>query len=383
MDAIEPLLASSPWLAVVVITAYGAVDTAVEAMKRGASDYLNKPFTPAMVRLVVRKIAERQVQARRTASLQDAIAAAGPAADFDTTSAEMRDAVELARRTAGGTGAVLIHGEQGTGKRTLARSIHAWGPRAERQIAVAGCRAPSAAHLEAEWFGTSRKMPGGNVVEQAGRVAFCEGGTLLVQDVELLPQATQPKLLRLIQDQEYERHGYFEPRRADVRVVVTTGADLEGMVSKGLFYQDLLYALRGLSISLPPLRRRPDDIALLAERYLAFYARQARRTVVGFSLGAMEALQRHSWPGNLRELRNLVERAALVCRGELVETADLPPGVLNRVNAVALGDPVPLQRIEELHIRGVLAAAPSIDAAAATLGMDSVTLWRRRKKYGI
>ncbi len=192
LDAIEPLLASSPWLRVVVMTAYGAVETAVEAMKRGASDYLSKSLTPAMVRLVIKKISELQSQERRMAALQEALATAGPAADFDTSSAEMRDAVELARRTAGGSAAILIEGEQGTGKRTLARAIHAWSPRADRPLGVAGCRAPSPAHLEAEWFGTARKMPAGNVVEQPGRVGFCEGGTMLVQDVDQLPLASQP-----------------------------------------------------------------------------------------------------------------------------------------------------------------------------------------------
>jgi NtrC-family two-component system response regulator AlgB len=383
MDAIAPLLASSPWLRIVVITAYGAVDSAVEAMKRGASDYLSKSLTPAMVRLVIKRMAELQAQTRRNAALQEALATAGPAADFDTTSTEMRDAVELARRTAAGGAAILIHGEQGTGKRTLARAIHAWSPRADHPLAVAGCRAPSPAHLEAEWFGTSRKMPGGEVLEQPGRVGFCEGGTLLVQDVEQLPQASQPKLLRLIQDQQYERHGHFSPRRANVRVVATTTADLGARVAKGQFYQDLLYALRGVSIEVPPLRRRQEDIPLLAERYLAFYSRQAHRAVVGFAPAATDALRRHSWPGNLRELRNLVERAVLVCRGELVEPSDFPPGILNRVNEVTLGDPVTLEKVEELHIRGVLAASASIDAAAETLGMDNVTLWRRRKKYGI
>ena len=206
---------------------------------------------------------------------------------------------------------------------------------------------------------------------------------MLVQDVDQLPAASQPKLLRLIQDQEYERHGQFEPRRADVRIIATTVADLDALVAKGQFGHDLLYALRGVSIQLPPLRRRPDDIPLLAERYLAFYSKQAHRPVVGFAAAAMEALRKHSWPGNLRELRNLVERAVLVCRGELIEPGDLPPGVLNRVNEVAIGDPVTLEKVEELHIRGVLAASPSIDAAANTLGMDTVTLWRRRKKYGI
>lgn len=383
LDAIRPLLAACPWGRVVVITAYAAVETAVEAMKRGASDYLPKPFTPAQVKLVVRKAADSLALARRAAELQEAVATSGPGVVFETASAEMRAAVESARQAADGTAPVLIRGEPGTGKRTLARAVHGWGPRAARPLGVAGCVAPTQAHLEAEWFGLAKRMPNGTVAEQPGRVAYCDGGTLLVEDVDRLPLATQARLLRLIQDGEFERPADFAPRRADVRVVATTAADVEAMVAAGTFRPDLYWALRANTIDLPPLRHRADDVPGVAERYLAFFARQARRPAAGFSPAAIDVLQRHSWPGNLRELKNLVERAVLVCKADRVEPWDFPAGALNRVNAVALGDPVPLDRIEELHIRGVLAASPTIDAAATTLGMDTVTLWRRRKKYGI
>jgi len=333
--------------------------------------------------LVVQKVAEAQSLARRAATLQEIIAGTGPNVDLDTQSGAMREAVEVSRRAADGTAAILIRGEPGTGKRTLARAIHGWSPRTDKPFAVAGSRAPSAAHLEAEWFGTAKKMPGGNLIEQGGRVAYCDGGTLLIEDVERLPLSTHPKLLRLIQDREYERPGDFSPHRSDVRIIATTSVDLDEQASKGEFYPDLLYALRAVSIELPPLRRRPDDIPLLADRYLAFFARQTRRPVVGYSKAAIDELCRHSWPGNIRELRNMVERAVLVCRGDMIEPSDFPLGGLNRVNAVALGDPVPLDVIEELHIRGVLASTQSLDGAAATLGMDAATLWRRRKKYGI
>ncbi|HEX8914188.1 MAG TPA: sigma-54 dependent transcriptional regulator [Humisphaera sp.] len=382
LNLIGPLLDSSPWTKVVVITAFAAVETAVEAMKRGASDYLSKPFTPAQVKLAVRKVAESLALARRAAALQESLAAVGPQVDLlDTASAEMREAVEVARRAADGSAAVLVRGESGTGKRTLARAIHGWSPRADRPFAVAGCRAPTAALLEAEWFGSAKRMPNKTVAEQPGRVAYCDGGTLLVEDVEQLPATTQSKLLRLVQDQEFERVADFAPRRADVRVVATTAADLDAEVAAGRFRADLLFALRGVAVDLPPLRRRVDDIVPLAERYLAFFSRQARRPAVGFAPAAADALRRHSWPGNVRELRNLVERAVLVCREATVDTHDFPPGVLNRVGAVAIGDPVTLAVVEELHIRGVLAAAPTIEAAATTLGIDTVTLWRRRKQY--
>ncbi len=254
LEVLQPLRETSPWVQIVVITAYAAVDTAVEAMKRGACEYLPKPFTPAQVRLVAQKAADAQALQQRAASLQDALAASGPVCDFDTTSTEMRAAVELARCAAEGSASVLIEGEPGTGKRTLARAIHLWSKRAERPFAVAGCRAPTPAHLEAEWFGTARRMPGGQVVQAVGRVGYCDGGTMLIEDVDRLPAVTQPKLLRLIQDREYERPADFSPHRANLRVIATTSADLNQLVVKGDFYPDLLHGLRAVRIELPPLR---------------------------------------------------------------------------------------------------------------------------------
>ena len=153
-------------------------------------------------------------------------------------------------------------------------------------------------------------------------------------------------------------------------------------MAAGEFNTDLLYALTGVTVPIPPLRHRPDDVVLLGVHYLRFFSRQQKRQVASFSPEAVEALRQHSWPGNMRELRNVIERAMIVCRHDQIGVGDLPMSELNRVNTVAVGDPIPLERIEELHIRGVLASSPSIEAAAETLGMDTVTFWRRRKKYG-
>jgi NtrC-family two-component system response regulator AlgB len=291
--------------------------------------------------------------------------------------------MDSALRASEGASVVLVQGESGVGKQTLCRAIHSWGPRAHEPLGVTSCRAPSRTYLERELFGATRVGPGGTSVEQLGRVASCERGTLLIEDVERLPESSQSKLLRLIEHGEYEPADGFFSRAANIRVLATSSADLGQRARDGSFHPDLLAAMAASAIFIPPLRQRPEDAVMLTERYLAFFARQTRRNVVGFSHGAIDSLRRHSWPGNIRELRGLVERAVLTTQSEQIETSDFPPGTLNRVNAVSLGDPVPLERIEELHIRGVLAGAPSIEVAAATLGIDTVTLWRRRKRYGI
>jgi NtrC-family two-component system response regulator AlgB len=204
-----------------------------------------------------------------------------------------------------------------------------------------------------------------------------------LEEVGDVPDSVQPKLLRLLQDRRYERVGEFAPRDADVRVVATTSVDLADKVAAGAMRADLRDALGVVVLDLPPLRRRGQDVVRLAETYAAFFSRQLRRPRVRLSEALVEAMARHSWPGNVRELRNFVERAVIVARSDVLDVADCPPGLLNEYNSVAVGDAVSVDRIEEMHIRAVIASSPSIDSAAKVLGMDTVTLWRRRKSYGI
>jgi NtrC-family two-component system response regulator AlgB len=205
---------------------------------------------------------------------------------------------------------------------------------------------------------------------------------LFLDEIGDLPLKVQPKLLRFVQDLEYERVGDQATRKADVRVITATNADLDEAVKAGRFRQDLLYRLNVVQIDLPPLRQRPEDIVALAARLLAHFRRKHGRGPIGFTAGAAEALRAYEWPGNVRELRNVVERAAILCPDEHVDAAHL---LLKSGAAapVSIGDAVPLDRVEELHIRAVLAATKSLDEAASVLGIDSVTLWRRRKRYGI
>jgi len=383
LDLIPELLAGSPWIKIVVITAYASVDTAVEAMKRGAADYLPKPFTPSQVSLMVKKAAEVRALEQKVAALQEALGQENPEADLTSSNPAMQRALALARQFAESGATILIRGESGTGKGVLARAIHTWSPRAAKTFSVVSCPSLSAELLESELFGHVKGAFTSAVRDNPGRIAICEGGTILLDEIGDLPLSLQPKLLRFVQDRQYERVGDPRTRQADVRVIAATNQDLDGAVKEGHFREDLFYRLNVIQIEIPPLRERPEDIGPLAGRLLAFFSRQNHRLILGFTDEALEVLRRYSWPGNVRELRNVVERAAILCRAERIEIQHLPPALSPQPYAPRLGDLVSLDRIEEEHVRRVLAAARSLEEAAQILGIDEATLRRRRKKYGI
>jgi len=381
IDLIPVLLADSPWMKIVVITAYAAVDTAVEAMRRGAMDYLPKPFTPAQVNAIADRVAQLRALEERVQGLEDALRESHGDVDLTTASPAMQRAVSLARQAAASDATVLLRGESGTGKGVLARAIHSWSARARMPFTVVSCPSLSPELLESELFGHVKGAFTGALRDNPGRISVSEGGTLFLDEVGDLPLGLQPKLLRFLQDREYERVGDAATRRADVRVIAATNAGLDEAVRAGRFREDLFYRLNVVSVDLPPLRDRPDDVLALAERFLLSLRR--RPGIVDFSDEARAALRRYSWPGNVRELRNVVERALILCKGERVGLEHLPAGFSPEPPPTHLGDLVPLSRIEELHIRRVLAATKSLDEAARVLGIDPATLWRRRKDYGI
>lgn len=383
MDLIQSLIAVAPWMKIVVITAFASVDTAVESIKRGAADYLPKPFTPAQVGVLTRKVADLRALEQRVADLEDELGQANPAADLHSASPAMQRALTLARQVAQSDATVLIRGESGTGKSILARAIHHWSSRSSKPFSVIACPALSAELLDSELFGHVKGAFTGAVRDNPGRIAVTEGGTLLLDEVGDLPQRLQPKLLRFLQDRQYERVGDHLTRTADIRVLSATNVDLKQAVAAGQFREDLLYRLNVIQIDLPALRERAEDVTRLAERLLAHFASQNRKPGLRLTQEAMDSLRGYAWPGNVRELRNVLERAAILCRGDAVGVEHLLLSSALAPPAPQLGDPLPLERVEELHIRGVLSTTPSIEKAAEILGMDTVTLWRRRKKYGI
>jgi NtrC-family two-component system response regulator AlgB len=390
LDLIPRLLGESPWLRIVVITAYASVETAVEAMKRGAADYLAKPFTPPEVRMVVERVSRLRALEQRVESLKgqggDDVGDAA-AASLHSQSAAMRRAVELARQVAGSDATVLIRGESGTGKGLMARAIHEWSDRADKPFAVVSCPALSPQLLESELFGHVKGAFTGAVRDNPGRIAATAGGTLFLDEIGDLPLGLQPKLLRFVQDREYERVGDTVTRRANARVITATNVELELAVRDGRFREDLLYRINVIQIDLPPLRERAEDIVPLAERLLAQFSRR-RRPLAGFTQEAIAALRGYSWPGNVRELRNAIERGVILCRGDRVGVEHMPEGIRGPAGGraaapAAVGERVSLEALEEAHIRRILATTGSLEEAAAVLGIDAATLYRRRKKYAL
>jgi two-component system, NtrC family, response regulator AlgB len=383
LELISALRTACPWMKSVVITAYASIDSAVEAMRRGAFDYLPKPFTYDQVSLLVQKTAGVRSLEQKLEALEEALNKVAPEADLSSRSPAMQRTLALARQVADSSATILIRGESGTGKTILAHAMHSWSQRAAKPFCTVSCPALSPELLESELFGHVRGAFTGASRDYPGRIAACEGGTLLLDEIGDLPSTVQAKLLRFLQEKAYERVGDLHTRKADVRIIAATNVDLEAAVKAARFREDLYYRLNVVEVVIPPLRERRDDIMPLAERLLAFFARQNHRSLLGFTDAAARALQSYEWPGNVRELRNAVERAVLLCRDAPIDVDLLPFKHGEPEGSPGVGDLVSLEKIEEMHIRRVLAATRSLEEACGVLEMDSVTLWRRRKKYGI
>ena len=379
LEVLAQLRRADAGLAIVVITAFASIPTAIEATRLGAVDYLPKPFTPEQVRLVLERIQKKRVLERRVEELESLLAMPSAASEDPA----MRNVLDLAHKTAGSYASVILLGESGTGKSVLAREIHQHSLRAERPFVTVSCPSLSRELLESELFGHAKGAFTGAVADTRGKVDAASGGTLYLDELGELPLEIQPKLLRLLQEHEYERVGETQTRRADVRVISSTNRDLVQAIKEGKFREDLYYRLNVVALHLPPLRERPHDLDRLAAAHLRSFARQSGKLITDFSPEAKAAMRRYPWPGNLRELRNAIERAVILSSGPKIEVDHLS-GIIAKPGTgqpLEVGGSVTLADLTDEHIRRVLAKTSRLEDAAVILGIDLATLYRRRRKW--
>jgi NtrC-family two-component system response regulator AlgB len=382
LDLIPRLLAENPNLTIVIITAYATIETAVEAMRRGAWDYLPKPFTPAQIRHTLDRVTKQRSLANRAANLEGQLSAETPDVLLASAAPSVRAVMDILARAAQSDAAVLFRGENGTGKGVLARALHKQSKRGERPFVLVNCPTLSEELLASELFGHAKGAFTGAVRDQVGRVEAAEGGTVFLDEIGEMPGNLQAKLLRFLQEKQFERIGETRTRQADVRVVAATNRDLDADVRDGKFREDLFYRLNVVEVKVPALRERREDILSLARHFLAFFARATGRAVPELSPAAERALEDYAWPGNVRELRNTIERAMILWPSPRLEPQAFPERIAGaKERGPSVGGDFTVEAIERVHILSVMARASSLDAAAAILGIDSSTLWRKRKKY--
>lgn len=378
IDLMRRLLLLRPGLVPIIVTAHGTVASAVAAIKRGAFDYIQKPFDLAALQDVVDRAA--------TFVRQQENVARPDRPEIISTEPAMLEKIGLARRVGASPLNVIVQGESGTGKELIASLIHAESDRREQPFVTINCAALPEHLLESELFGHVKGAFTGAVSDRAGRFEVADGGTLFLDEIGEMAPALQASLLRAIQQGEFEPVGDSKTRRVDVRIVAATNRRLSEEIVDGSFREDLYYRLNGVTIELPPLRDRPNDILALTEHFIARYS-EGRESSIELGSGVLESFRRYRWPGNVRELENVLARLVYLSSGSRVDIDDLPDeirlafeaGVVDRNEAGGES----LVDIEREHIRRMIEESESYDEAARRLGIDPATLWRKRKKYGL
>jgi DNA-binding NtrC family response regulator len=371
---------------VIVMTAWGTVDLAVEAMRRGARDFIQKPWDNERVLAVVRTQVELGRALRRSQRLEAENRVLRDQGTNRPTviaeSAAMRPVLDMVARVGPSEANVLITGENGTGKGTVAQSLHAVSSRASRALVTVNAGGLSEGLFESELFGHVKGAFTDAKSDRVGRFELAEGGTLFLDEIANISMGLQAKLLRVLETGEFERVGSSRTRRANVRIISATNADLSAEVTAGRFRQDLLFRLNTIEIPLPPVRDRREDIPLLARHFLGQHARRYRKTLNGFEPAAMQLLLDHAWPGNVRELDHAVERAVLMAQDELVRARDL--GLRTPKDAVARIEDMSLEEVEGFLIKKALARYDgNVSQAAKALGLSRSALYRRLQRFGL
>jgi DNA-binding NtrC family response regulator len=383
LELVSELQALDATLPAVVMTAWGSVDKAVEAMRRGARDFIEKPWDNARLLATLRTQVELGRALRRTRRLEgeNRLLRRDSRPELIAESAAMRPVLQLIERVAPSDANVLITGEHGTGKEVVAQWIHAASPRAARPLVAVNLGGLSEGLFESEMFGHVKGAFTDARTDRIGRFELAEGGTLLLDEIGTLESRQQAKLLRVLETGEVERVGASRARKIDVRILSATNADITAEVAAGRFREDLLFRLNTIEIRLPPLRERQGDIQPLAEHFLGRYAARYRKALAGFEPEALQALEGHGWPGNVRELDHTLERAVLMAHGPLVRSADL--GLRGSGAAGRLED-LPLEEVERVLIRKALERhGGNVSQAAKALGLSRSALYRRLQHHGL
>jgi DNA-binding NtrC family response regulator len=385
MDLLSRLQAIDPTLPVVVMTAWGSVDVAVEAMRRGARDFVQKPWENARLVATLRTQAELSRALRRGQRLEAENRALRDEVRprLIAESPAMRPVLELIERVGPSDANVLITGENGTGKGTVAAALHAVSSRAAKPLLTVNAGGLSEGVFESELFGHVKGAFTDAKADRVGRFEMADGGALFLDEIANVPLNLQPKLLRVLETGDFERVGSSRTRHADVRVLSATNADVRQEVANGRFRQDLLFRLNTIEIHVPPLRDRAEDIPLLAGHFLRLHARRYRKDLTAFHADALRALAAHPWPGNVRELDHAVERAVLMARGSEIREADLGLKVAGPEAARQLDD-MSLEDVEAFLIKKALQRhGGSVSRAAEALGLSRSALYRRLQRYGL
>ncbi|UCC74113.1 MAG: sigma-54-dependent Fis family transcriptional regulator [Gemmatimonadota bacterium] len=371
---------------VVIVTGNGTVETAIAAMKLGAYDYVTKPCRVAELEMLVRRAHEKRQLAVENVRLQTRLSRHEEFPEIVTASTIMEDVLELARKIAGSDSAVLICGESGTGKELVARAIHRLSPRADGPLTDINCAAIQENLLESELFGHERGAFTGAMTRKLGLFELADGGTLFMDEIAELAPRLQSKLLRALEMGEFFRVGGTQKVSTDIRLVAATNRDIDSEVADGNFREDLYYRINTLTVFIPPLRDRPDDIPVLARHFLK---EQLSPNPPHLSDDALDVLVAYHWPGNVRELRNIMERLAILCAGQEIRPQDLPRDLVqgrrtDGGGTSTVGQDISLEDLERAHIEAVLKRENWHQGRTAdTLGISAKTLYRKIRTYGL